>query len=44
MQGDEPDTIYEAMQEANNAAAPLTAVQMDEVLKATIKGRRIDEV
>ena len=44
LQGDEPDTIYEAMLEANKAAMPLTEAQMDEVLKATIKGRRIDEV
>jgi len=44
MQADEPDTIYQAMLDANEAAAPLTEAQMDEVLKQTVKGRKVDEV
>ena len=44
LQQDEPDIIYEAMNCANAAALPLTEAQMDEVLKQTIKGRKIDEV
>jgi len=43
LQGDEPDTIYEAILQANEAAAPLTQLQMDEVLKKTVKGRKLDE-
>lgn len=44
LQHDEPDTIYEAMNAANTAAMPLTEAQMDEVLKQTVKGRKIDEM
>ncbi len=44
MQGDEPDTLYAAMQTANESAMPLTEAQMDEVLRKTVKGRKIDEV
>jgi len=32
------------MGRANQAAMPLTQAQMDEVLKQTVKGRRVDEV
>jgi molecular chaperone DnaK (HSP70) len=42
--GDEPETLYNAMLAANEAASPLTELQMDEVLKKTIKGKKIDEV
>ncbi len=40
---DDPDQIYAAMEVVNEAAAPLTEVQMDEVLKKTVKGRKLDE-
>ncbi len=41
---DDADALYEAMGRANQAAMPLTQAQMDEVLKQTIKGRKVDEV
>ncbi|HOD81385.1 MAG: Chaperone protein DnaK [Planctomycetes bacterium ADurb.Bin126] len=41
---DDADALYEAMGRANQAAMPLTQAQMDEVLKQTVKGRRVDEV
>ena len=43
MGGEEPDTIYEAMLAANEAASPLISAQMDEVLRKTVRGRKIDE-
>ena len=43
LQGDEADTIYEAILQANEAATPLTQLQMDEVLKKTVKGRKLEE-
>ena len=44
LEGDDPDAIYEAMIQANAAAMPLTETQMDQVLKQTVKGKKIDEV
>jgi len=44
MKTNEPDTIYQAMLDANEAAGPLTEAQMDEVLKQTIKGRKLEEL
>jgi len=44
MGGDDPDELYEAMTIANSAAEPLTSAQMDEVLRKTVKGRKLDEV
>ncbi len=38
MCGDEPDTLYEAMLSANEAAIPLTNAQMNEVLRQTVEG------
>ncbi|MCK4602862.1 MAG: Hsp70 family protein, partial [Phycisphaerae bacterium] len=43
MQGDDPEEIYAAMQAANAAASPLTEAQMDEMLKKTVKGKKLDE-
>jgi len=43
MDGDDPDAIYEAMRAVNEASMPLTQAQMDEVLRRTIKGKRLDE-
>ena len=40
---DDPDQIYAAMEMVNDAAAPLTQAQMDEVLRKTVKGKRVDE-
>jgi molecular chaperone DnaK len=40
---DDPDAVYEAMRSANDAAAPLTQYQMDQVLKQTAVGKKIDE-
>ena len=37
------DALYEAMTAANAAAEPLTQAQMDEVLKKTAVGRKLDE-
>ena len=42
--GDDPDAIYEAMSAANAAATPLTEAQMDEVIKKTVKGRKLGEL
>ena len=44
MDGDEPDTIYQAMLAANDAASPLTEAQMKTVLQKTVKGKKIDEL
>ena len=43
MDSDDPDELYAAMTAANDAAAPLTERQMDEVLKKTVKGRKLEE-
>ncbi|MFA6133007.1 MAG: molecular chaperone DnaK [Phycisphaerae bacterium] len=43
MEGTEPDDLYAAMRAANDAAAPLTQAQMDEVLRKTAVGKKIDE-
>ena len=40
---DDPDQIFAAMEMVNDAAAPLTQAQMDEVLRKTVKGKRLDE-
>ena len=40
---DDPDELYAAMTAANDAAAPLTEAQMDEVLRKTVKGRKLEE-
>jgi Fe-S protein assembly chaperone HscA len=44
MDGDDPDAIYEAMRAVNEASMPLTQAQMDEVLKQTVKGKKLDEL
>jgi len=44
MDGDDPDELYDVMSAANDAAAPLTQLQMDEVLDKTVKGRTLDEL
>ena len=43
MQGGDADAIYDAMLAANDAASPLTEAQLDEVLRKTVKGRKLDE-
>ncbi len=43
MPEDDPDAIYAAMTAVNDAAEPLTTAQMDEVLKKTIKGKKLEE-
>jgi molecular chaperone DnaK (HSP70) len=43
MQTEDPDAIYEAMSVANTAADPLTQAQMDEVLKKTAVGKKLDD-
>ncbi len=40
---DDPDELYAVMTAANDAASPLTQAQMDEVLKKTVKGKKLDE-
>ena len=44
MDSDDPDELYTAMSTANDAAAPLTQAQMDNVLSKTVKGRKLGEV
>jgi molecular chaperone DnaK (HSP70) len=43
MAGDDGDALYAAMKAANDAAGPLTAAQMDEVLKKTTIGKKLEE-
>jgi Fe-S protein assembly chaperone HscA len=43
-QSEDPDEVYAAMRAANDAAAPLTQHQMDEVLHKTFRGRQADEL
>ena len=43
MDGDDPDALDEAMRATNDAASPLTQKLMDEVLKKTAVGRKLDE-
>jgi molecular chaperone DnaK (HSP70) len=43
MAGADGDALYAAMRAANDAAAPLTQAQMDEVLKKTAVGKKLDE-
>ncbi len=43
MTGDDPEALYAAMTAANEAAAPLTQAQMNEVLKKTVAGRKLEE-
>jgi molecular chaperone DnaK (HSP70) len=40
----DPDALYAAMKAANEAATPLTEMQMDRVLRMTVKGRKLDEL
>ena len=40
---EDPDVLYDAMSVANDAAEPLTGAQMDEVLRQTVKGRKLDD-
>ena len=40
----DPDALYAAMKAANEAATPLTEMQMDQVLRMTVKGRKLDEL
>ena len=39
----DPDELYQAMRDANDAAAPLTQYQMDEVLSKTFRGKAAGE-
>ena len=41
--GQDPDELYEAMRAANDAAAPLTQYQFDQVLKKTAVGKKLGE-
>jgi len=43
MRADVPEAIYSAMEAVNEAAGPLTQAQMDEVLRKTVKGRKLGE-
>ena len=43
MEGNDGDALYAAMRAANDAAGPLTQAQMDEVLKKTAVGKKLDE-
>ena len=43
MEGDDPDALDEAMRAANDAAMPLTQRLMDEVLRKTAVGKKLDE-
>ena len=43
MAGQDGDALYAAMRAANDAAGPLTQAQMDEVLKKTAVGKKLDE-
>ena len=43
MQASDPDAIYDAMSAVNDSAAPLTEAQMDDVLRQTVKGRKLEE-
>ncbi|MCL2701338.1 MAG: Hsp70 family protein [Phycisphaerae bacterium] len=43
MEGQDPEALYEAMTAANAAASPLTQAQMDDVLRQTAVGRRVEE-
>jgi Fe-S protein assembly chaperone HscA len=43
MEEEDPDEIYAAMEMVNDAAGPLTQAQMDEVLRKTVKGKKLDE-
>ncbi len=43
MAGDDGDALAAAMKAANDAAGPLTVAQMDEVLKKTAIGKKLDE-
>jgi len=44
MDGEDADALYEAMRAANDAAEPLTKMQMDEVLEKTVKGRCLKDL
>jgi len=41
--GDDTDRIIAALEVVNDAAAPLTEAQMDQVLRKTVKGKKVDE-
>ena len=43
MKQDDPDQAHAAMQMVNDAASPLVQAQMDEVLRQTVKGKKISE-
>ncbi|MGA2264830.1 MAG: molecular chaperone DnaK [Phycisphaerae bacterium] len=43
MEGSDGDALYAAMKAANDAAGPLTQAQMDEVLKKTAVGKKLEE-
>ncbi len=43
LEGSDADAIYEAVQAVNTAATPLTQAQMDEVLRQTVKGKKVEE-
>ncbi len=40
---DDPDELYAAMAAANDAADPLTRAQLDEVIRKTAKGKKLDD-
>jgi len=42
-EGQDADTLHDAMTAANTAASPLTQAQMDNVLRHTAVGRKVDE-
>ncbi len=44
LDGEDGDALWQAMNIANDAAAPLTQAQMDAVLAKTVKGRKLGEV
>jgi len=41
--GDDADPIIASLDVVNDAAAPLTEAQMDQVLRKTVKGKKVDE-
>ena len=43
MAGDDPEAVWDAMTAANDAAMPLTQTQMDEVLRKTAVGKKLEE-
>jgi Fe-S protein assembly chaperone HscA len=44
LQQDDPDQIYAAMNLVNDAAMPLTQAQMDQVMKQTVVGKKLEDL